>query len=360
MLTGILTSAPTGTVTLAAVDSVTLSVGDNFSNLARRPIGSPSAASAWNTNQGIIPARVDLISLEGDVTNGTASVGSLVSGTGIFITYPDQNGTVNMLASESVVLNAGFQLSDFTPTTLPTLNNIAAILAPFQTEVTSSNYLGTTLAPGYDRLMLTGVSGRRSFVGGANYLAGQDTGYTYVSGLFKQHHDLLEGDSPQQLMVGLSLFSPDVIAPSLEAERHAGLHDGSDPARIIALNGDVTETAIGFFQVSQGTLPSGQLDGVFTPSVIQDIIDPYINVTKAIQIYAGRDVKNLALLGQNNDASDVTIISAGRDVIYTALPLVAGTFQQEYGIYVGGPGNVLIQSGRNVDLGTSTGIQRHR
>src|SRR5262249_35130189 len=32
-------------------------------------------------------------------------------------------------------------------------------------------------------------------------------------------------------------------------------------------------------------------------------------------------------------------------------------FGQTVGIFVGGPGDLLVQSGRNVDLGTSTGIQ---
>ncbi len=75
---------------------------------------------------------------------------------------------------------------------------------------------------------------------------------------------------------------------------------------------------------------------------------------------------NLPLLGENNNPDDVTSIVAGQDVIYTAQPpaptlsqtsIGAWTEAVPYGIDIGGPGNVIVQSGRNVDLGISNGIQ---
>jgi len=78
-------------------------------------------------------------------------------------------------------------------------------------------------------------------------------------------------------------------------------------------------------------------------------------VTIPVEVFAGRDVRYLSLIGQNNNATDVTSITAGRDVIYPALTNTV--FTQVFGIAVGGAGNLVVQSGRNVDLGSSTGIQ---
>jgi hypothetical protein len=322
---------------LDAVGTVSLGVSNGLVAVA--------SGTAWNTNQGILPARVNLISLGGDVVNNAS-----------FTTYPDPNGTVNMLARGSVDLNVGFNLSDADPAIMPTLANIAGALVNFQTVVTQANASTATLTPAYQRLLEGG------FIGGANYLAGQDTGVTtdptaVIATTF--HATVLQGDSPVQLIPSLALItalgSP-IPPPPVENARHKGLHaGGSDPARIVALAGDVAQpTPAGFSQLT--TSPAGDL----IPNQLPGIVDPFVDVTKAMEIIAGRDVKYLSLVAQNNSPSDVTSIIAGRDVIYPALPLVQGSspsFQQSIGIYVGGPGNLLVESGRNVDLGTSTGIQ---
>jgi hypothetical protein len=335
VLTGILTSAPIGTLTLESVGTVTLDVSNTLS-------------SPWNTNQGILPAQVKLISMGGDILNEAS-----------FTTYPDPAGTVDLLARGSVLLSAGlnnaggFNLSDADPSVMPTLANIARVLAPFQTVATAADAASATLAPTYERL-LGGTSG------GANYLAGQDPGMNLLldpqGGSSREilHATVLQGDSPAQLIPSLSLDTttgtvlPD---PIVEAERHAGLHAGDpDPARIIALDGDVAQSApSGFSQIVRTTLPNGQTGFASNPTIVSG---PYLSLTKAIEISAGRDVKYLSVVGQNNDATDITIIRAGRDVIYPTLSI-----GQSVGIFVGGPGDLLVQSGRNVDLGTSTGIQ---
>ena len=334
VLTGILTSPPTGSVTLNAVGSVTLDVSNNL-------------VDRWNVNQGILPAQVNLISLGGDVVNN-----------GSFTTYPDPAGTVNLLARGSVELNAGFNLSDADPAILPTLTNVVSVLAPFQTLVTAANAATATLTPAYDRLY---VAAQTTYVGGANYLAGQDTGSTTTLNPFTSaiipviHTTVLQGDAPIQLVTSVDLeadFADILPNPVQEAGRHAGLHKGADPARIIALAGDVAQgTPAGFEQIT----PVSYTTSDPVPALIQNLTDPYVTVTKPIEVYAGRDVRYLALIGQNNNATDVTSIIAGRDVIYPAL--TSTTFTQVVGIAVGGPGDLVVQSGRNVDLGSSTGIQ---
>jgi hypothetical protein len=91
-----------------------------------------------------------------------------------------------------------------------------------------------------------------------------------------------------------------------------------------------------------------------------------VNLAKEAEVYAGRDIKGLELLGQNNSSNDVTSIVAGRDITYPTNLLPIGpsvngvpTFEldQISAIEIGGPGNLVIEAGRNVDLGSSTGIQ---
>ena len=68
----------------------------------------------------------------------------------------------------------------------------------------------------------------------------------------------------------------------------------------------------------------------------------------AAHIAAGRDIVNIAVKGQNLHASDVTSISAGRDLRYTS-------DDRSSLIEVGGPGRLDILGGRDVDFGFSEG-----
>ncbi len=92
------------------------------------------------------------------------------------------------------------------------------------------------------------------------------------------------------------------------------LHDNDPlPVRIVASGGDIS--------------------GVF-------------NLPKAAHLIAGRDIRTLTLFGQNLAASDTTVLRAGRDFDASQGGLVE----------IGGPGQVVLQAGRNVDLGVSSGL----
>lgn len=82
---------------------------------------------------------------------------------------------------------------------------------------------------------------------------------------------------------------------------------------------------------------------------------------KAVSVIAGQDIVNLnsrngmTVSGvrvdgqlQNLAAGDLTLIKAGRDLLYTT-----GNVS---GLQFGGPGNVLVQAGRNLDLGAGQGL----
>jgi hypothetical protein len=71
---------------------------------------------------------------------------------------------------------------------------------------------------------------------------------------------------------------------------------------------------------------------------------------KAVEIQAGQDVQNLSLSVQNQNSTDTTSIVAGRDIVFTATDVATP------GINVAGPGQVILQAGRNVNLGESNGV----
>jgi filamentous hemagglutinin family protein len=82
----------------------------------------------------------------------------------------------------------------------------------------------------------------------------------------------------------------------------------------------------------------------------RDIVNGDFQVPKAAEIIAGRDISNLFYQGQNLNAGDLTLVSAGRDVIDN-INGGAGA-----AIEVGGPGRLDVLAGRDVDLGFSSGI----
>ncbi len=76
-----------------------------------------------------------------------------------------------------------------------------------------------------------------------------------------------------------------------------------------------------------------------------------------VRLYAGRDVVNLNLVAQNLLPGDVTSVVAGRDIRYSIARTPIGSIAQNSGqITVDGPGQVLLQAGRDINLQNSAGI----
>lgn len=112
----------------------------------------------------------------------------------------------------------------------------------------------------------------------------------------------------------------------LAAHTAGGLHaaDGQ-PAHIVALQGSISGSA--------GVAAS-------------------LDLPKAAQIVAGQDILDLGLRVQHNQATDVTVLQAGRDIIDSTSLAAAGQVKH----VVGGGGLVLFSAGRDVDLGNAQGI----
>jgi hypothetical protein len=82
----------------------------------------------------------------------------------------------------------------------------------------------------------------------------------------------------------------------------------------------------------------------------RDILNVALEIPKSTDIIAGRDVTDLQFQGENLNHLGLTLISAGRDFIDDPVAGLQGLVQ------VGGPGQVDVLAGRNVNLGFSSGI----
>jgi hypothetical protein len=73
-----------------------------------------------------------------------------------------------------------------------------------------------------------------------------------------------------------------------------------------------------------------------------------INLPKSAVISAGQNITDFSAEIQNQSITDTTSITAGRDITYSA-----GTVA---GLTVSGPGQVVLQAGRNIDLASTGGV----
>ena len=105
--------------------------------------------------------------------------------------------------------------------------------------------------------------------------------------------------------------------------------------------------------------------GSSVPTLIAKVGDIAFNANSEVTFYlpqaayisAGRDINNLSLSGQNLLPSDITQIKAGRNINYDTSIDTNGIVQANSNeILLGGPGQLQIQAGGNINLGGSAGI----
>ena len=100
-----------------------------------------------------------------------------------------------------------------------------------------------------------------------------------------------------------------------------------------------------------------------------DIQDLQLYLPKQAEISAGQDIHNLIYVGQNIASTDLSTITAGRDIYYDMVGTASdagysytyGNFNLvniKYGVIEqGGPGALMVLAGSNIYLGTTAGIQ---
>lgn len=89
-----------------------------------------------------------------------------------------------------------------------------------------------------------------------------------------------------------------------------------------------------------------------------DIRNLGLLLPKKAVVTAGRDISNIYFEGQNLEDSDVTLFSAGRDILLQSKRSVnGGDVKTGTGFVLSGPGAFIVRADRNIDLGTTSGIQ---
>ncbi len=120
----------------------------------------------------------------------------------------------------------------------------------------------------------------------------------------------------------------------------------ADPAILPSINKPVSATRFNTLIAGQLTTHSAQLlhkndaEPVWIVAQNGDISakeNSLITLPKAAKFVAGNDIKAINLVNQNNNASDITLLKAGNDI-------------KVGNITVAGPGELLVQAGRNIDL----------
>ncbi len=118
---------------------------------------------------------------------------------------------------------------------------------------------------------------------------------------------------------------------------HAGtpVHaDDTQAAHIFAVSGNVS----GVSEVTEKTSGAGMTNLV---------------LAKALQVRAGQDIVDFNVNIQNANASSVSYLQAARDLSYSP----GANRSENDGIKVSGAGRLEVTAGRNLDLGTSSGIR---
>lgn len=82
------------------------------------------------------------------------------------------------------------------------------------------------------------------------------------------------------------------------------------------------------------------------------------DTSKQARVFAGEDVSNIGLFVQHNGPDDVTVVQAGRDIVYPIARDANGTFSDNGGIIsIEGPGRVDLIAGRDVNFGVAQGVE---
>ena len=142
------------------------------------------------------------------------------------------------------------------------------------------------------------------------------------------------------------------------------ISDNSDPAEANA--GNTFNTA----SINSGGADSKLIHAAI-PNHINDVVPARIvtktgnieaiqlNLAKQTIIDSGKDIINTPIEIQQINKSDASIISATNDIVYLVDLDINGIATQKnnnYKMEIAGPGEVLVKTGRNLDLGSSVGL----
>ncbi|MBB4199992.1 hypothetical protein CCR94_21600 [Rhodoblastus sphagnicola] len=337
-------------VKAAAIGSAPLRYGSGAPNDPRAP--NPYAAAVLQTDGGLGGPVVVI----GDGTASLAARGDLVlGGTGNpGMIYAE--GTTNVASAYSLwradsaikLHSAGGNLVPYSMGSNEGLNEYwlsgsnqmaRSMLPPIFEAVAArgslywtANYRRFELAPsadGYLELMAGNSIYAAAFVVGYSGL--NDGGAWIVSGAKTDPNSIPNPFRPGNSNAYFA-FQPDTVTTNL--------HAGDDKTiRVYAMNGDIVNFTLGDStrENFNGVLQTGYAAAM--PARIYAGRD-IVNFGKGAYRYGGQEAPSLFL---NNDATDVSSIEAGRDILYAD-------------VQIGGPGSLQVIAGRNLYLGDKGSI----
>lgn len=106
-----------------------------------------------------------------------------------------------------------------------------------------------------------------------------------------------------------------------------------------------------FLAAARAAIHVGDEQPAVIAAATGDVSGGAYDLAKHFRVFAGRDVRDISLTGQNTSARQSSVVQAGRD-----LRLGAGSASLNDRIEVAGSGRLQILVGRNVELGFSRGI----
>jgi len=265
------------------------------------PRGSQAAQLAL-----VMPPVLSLVSLGGDVkvdgagrfVSGDETKATNTSSGARLYVMPSAQSDVNIYAANDLVLKANLQVLDANQVSL---GGLPSVTAP------------TTF---------TAVGGSRALGSLAIELSASDPAASPALVAYRYENDARQESSLTQKPIADAGQSQNQNTIRLQAGRDVVFSDTSATYKA----------------------PSGAEASLQATS--------YLRTPRPTEITAGRDIVNPNFLGQNFDDADVTRLSAGRDIVglQVANPINPRT------VALGGPGALVLEAGRDLDLGQMNGV----
>jgi len=175
-----------------------------------------------------------------------------------------------------------------------------------------------------------------------------------------------------QVLAGGDISGLGVVAQGISPDRlpqwnQPGASTGGDNGALTVIDSlrtDIADDTMSLSNAFDGersrlSLAASELPYYIVEAAGGDLSDILLNVNGRAAVRAGRDITGAILNLQNNDADALTQVVAGRDILQDPLSSsrdVVESTKTLTGIQVAGPGTLVVQAGRNIDLGASPGV----
>ena len=382
--------------------NVTINAGGDISNLSAmlpttgKPFGklSDEATNQWTQTGTVINgggnltinAGNNLIGGEYFVAKGSANLnadgsvlGSGESNLGALVQLGDAN--FNISARQNVVVGSVFNPTVLKQTVLPNRSGDSRFFTYGENSGVSLSATAGNITLQNDIAAIKTVKGRES---------DSETGFEYAvypaslkaaafSGDLNLNHsmtifpdakgklELLAGNN-----IGVDETAGQVISINMSDADAAFLPSIQNPTQ--QMEGSLSDGLIRTREYLDASTPNPRLvhaekslflNNENTPKIIANLgniafssnSDVTFFLPKAAQFSAGHDIQNLSFSGQNLSGSDITKVSAGRDITFDAIVDENGNVQaNDKQFELAGSGELQVQAGRNISLGGSAGI----